>query len=173
MGEPVTSEIASVEALHEAYRGPLYVFALRALGDDGAAQEVVQDTLLRAWQHADRYDAERGSVTTWVFTIARNIITDRHRRRGARPRTVASVDEIDLGAEDVRLDRVLEAWQVAEGLSGLSDGHRDAIVATYYRGLTVAEAAERLGIPEGTVKSRVYYGLRALRLRLEEMGVVR
>ncbi|HEX9888372.1 MAG TPA: sigma-70 family RNA polymerase sigma factor [Nitriliruptorales bacterium] len=170
MIERVTSEAASVEALHEAYRGPLYVFALRALGDGGAAEEVVQDTLLRAWQHADRYDPDRGSVETWVFTIARNLITDRHRRRGVRPRTVASVDEIDLGAEDVRLDRVLEAWQVAEGLSGLTDDHRDAIVATYYRGLSIAEAADHLGIPEGTVKSRVYYGLRALRLRFEEMG---
>ena len=173
MSEQTASEMASVEALHEAYRGPLYVFALRSLGDEGAAEEVVQDTLLRAWQHAERYDPDRGSVDTWVFTIARNLITDRHRRRGARPRSVRQVEDRDLGAEDVRLDRVLEAWQVAEGLSGLTDDHREAIVATYYRGLSIAEAARELDIPEGTVKSRVYYGLRALRLQLEEMGVVR
>jgi RNA polymerase sigma-70 factor (ECF subfamily) len=67
---------------------------------------------------------------------------------------------------------MLETWQVADALAGLSTTHREAILACHYRGLTIAEAATMLGVPDGTVKSRLYYGLRALRLRLEEMGVV-
>lgn len=168
----MAEDVSSVQALHDEFRGPLFVFALRALGDRGAAEEVVQDTLVRAWQHAERYDAERGSVPTWLFTIARHLVIDRLRRRGARPRAVVDVEDLELGREDLELDRVLEAWQVAEALAALTPEHRGAIVETYYLGHSVAEAARRLAIPEGTVKSRVFYGLRALRLQLEEMGVV-
>jgi RNA polymerase sigma-70 factor (ECF subfamily) len=164
-----TRGVDSVRALHDVYAGPLYVFAVRRLGDRQAAEEVVQDTLVRAWRARDRYDADRGPVAPWLFTIARNLIVDRLRRRDARPESVAlppiaeSTDEID---------RMLETWQVADALAGLSLAHRDAILACHYRGHTIGEAAALLGVPPGTVKSRLYYGLRALRLRLEEMGVV-
>lgn len=166
----------SVRDLHEAFAGALYVFAYRRLGDRGAAEEVVQDTLVRAWRHADRFDPDRGSMSAWLFAIARNLIIDRQRRRGARPATVAMPqtlpEEVDAGATDQQIERMLETWQVAEALAGVSVAHREAILACYYRGLTVTEAAARLGIAPGTVKSRLYYGLRALRLRLEEMGVI-
>jgi RNA polymerase sigma-70 factor (ECF subfamily) len=70
------------------------------------------------------------------------------------------------------VDRALEAWQMAEALRRLSPEHRTVIVETYYGARSVASTAARLGIPEGTVKSRLYYGLRALRLVLEELEVV-
>jgi RNA polymerase sigma-70 factor (ECF subfamily) len=111
-------------------------------------------------------------VSTWLFAMARNRVIDRMRRRAVRPEVVVDLTDRALAHDDLELDRVLEAWQLAEGLSALSDDHRAAIVEVYYRGRSVAEAAAELGIPEGTVKSRVYYGLKALRLRLEEMGVV-
>lgn len=162
----------SVEELHAAYGGALFVYAVRRLGDREAAEEVVQDTLLRAWRAGDRYDPERGSMGAWLFGIARNLVTDRYRRRAVRPRTVRPVEDRDAPLSDGNVDRAIETWQLADGLARLSEEHREAIVLVHYLGLTVVEAAERLGVPEGTVKSRVFYGLRALRLALEEAGVV-
>jgi RNA polymerase sigma-70 factor (ECF subfamily) len=156
--------------LHDVYAGPLYVFAYRRLRDSQAAEEVVQDTLVRAWRSRDRYDEARGPVAAWLFTIARNLVIDRARRGAARPQLSAL--PTGLTAEVDEIDRMLETWQVADALSGLSVAHREAILACHYRGHTVTEAAALLDVPDGTGKSRLYYGLRALRLRLEEMGVV-
>jgi len=165
-----TKGIQSVRALHDVYAGPLYVFAYRRLKDGQAAEEVVQDTLLRAWRSADRYDPERGPVAAWLFAIARNLVIDHERRRESRPETVALPAAVpEPGGE---IERMLETWQVVDALAGLSAPHREVILTCHYRGHTVAEAAAMLGVPDGTVKSRLYYGLRALRLRLEEMGVV-
>ena len=158
-----------MRALHDVYAGALYVFAVRRLGDPQAAEEVVQDTLVRAWRARDRYDADRGPVAAWLFTIARNLVIDRARRRETRPDTAP----LPTLAEPVdEIDRMLETWQVADALADLSLAHREVILACHYRGHTVGEAATLLGVPVGTVKSRLYYGLRALRLKLEEMGVV-
>lgn len=162
----------SVEELHAAYGGALYVYAVRRLGDREAAEEVVQDTLLRAWRAGDRFDPARGSMGAWLFGIARNLVTDRHRRRAARPRTVRPIVDGDAPLTDGDVDRAIETWQLADGLARLSTDHREAILLVHYQGLTVAETAERLGVPVGTVKSRVYYGLRALRLSLEEAGAI-
>jgi RNA polymerase sigma-70 factor (ECF subfamily) len=161
--------LTSIEDLHAGYAGPLFVFALRRLGDPRSAEEVVQDTLLRAWRHASRFDPERGSLSSWLFTIARNVTTDRLRRQGARPETPAIVEDVELSVADI--DRAIEAWQLAEALHALSPEHREAILTVHYLGFTVHEAADRLDLPEGTVKSRVFYGLKALRLHLEEQGV--
>jgi RNA polymerase sigma-70 factor (ECF subfamily) len=162
--------VQSVRALHDIYAGPLYVFAYRRLGDTQAAEEIVQDTLVRAWRSADRYDANRGSVAAWLFTIARNLVIDHERRRDHQPDTVALPAVVPDPSGEI--DRMLETWQVADALAGLSNTHREVILACHYRGHTIAETAALLGVPDGTVKSRLYYGLRALRLRLEEMGVV-
>lgn len=164
--------IGSIEQLHADYGGPLYLYAWRRLGDRRAAEETVQDTLLRAWRHASRFDPQRGTLAAWLFTIARNVTTDQLRRRGARPTEVA-IAEQDVPVTDGDVDRAVEAWQLSEALQTLSAEHREAIVAVHYLGFTVRELAARSGIPPGTVKSRLYYGTRALRLRLEEQGVTR
>ena len=161
----------AIERLHREYAGALFVYVLRRVGDRRLAEEVVQDTLVRAWQQRSRYDPERGSPGAWLFTIARNRTTDVLRRQGARPREVPLADREVL--TDAQVDRALEAWQVAEALHGLSDAHRQAIVEVHYLGHTVEEVARRHDVPPGTVKSRLYYGLRALRLALDEMGVTR
>jgi RNA polymerase sigma-70 factor, ECF subfamily len=171
---PVQEAAAWVRSIHDEYAGALFMFAYRALGSREAAEDVVQETLVRAWKAADSFDPERGSVSTWLFAIARNVIIDLRRRRRARPREVAPV-EGDAGAtaaDASALDRALEAWQVADALRRLTPEHREVILEAYYRDRSVAETAERLQIPPGTVKSRLYYGLRNLRLALEEMGVV-
>lgn len=167
--------LRSLAELQQEFTGPLHAFALRRLGDRRAAEEVVQDTLVRAWRNAERFDPARGSEAAWLFTIAGNLVVDRLRRRQSRPVVAGDLsDPQDLHRppEPTEVDRILESWQMAEAMAGLTEDHRAAIVACHYQGHSVAEAAVLLGVPAGTVKSRVYYGLRALRLQLEEQGVM-
>lgn len=172
----MSDALRSLAQLHDDWAGPLHTFAMRRLGDRESAEEAVQDTLLKAWRHRDRFDPDRGSEATWLFAIARNVVIDRLRRRQVRPVTGARFDEAhDRVSSDDRLevDRLLETWQVADALAALSPEHRDVLVLCHWRGHSVAEAARMLDIPDGTVKSRAYYGLRAMRLQLEEQGVIR
>jgi RNA polymerase sigma-70 factor, ECF subfamily len=173
-GGVVREAAAWIRSIHDEYAGALFMFAYRGLGNREAAEDAVQETLVRAWSAADSFDPERGSVSTWLFAIARNVIIDLRRRQQARPREVAPVEGDGglLAADSSALDRALEAWQVADALQRLTPEHREVILEAYYRDRSVAEMAERLQIPAGTVKSRLYYGLRNLRLALEEMGVV-
>ena len=161
-----------IRTLHAAHAGPLFAFALRATGDRQVAEEIVQDTFVRAWKAADRFDPTRGDERTWLFTIARNLVTDHYRRKAVRPVSPVDDDRLEQPVGEPDLDRAFESWQMAQALTRLSEEHRTAILEIHLRGASVAETAARLGIPPGTVKSRVYYGLRALRLVLEEMGVV-
>jgi RNA polymerase sigma-70 factor, ECF subfamily len=155
-----------VREAYNAHGGELYGFALRSLGDSGTAEDAVQETFVRAWRAADRFDPQIGSLRTWLFAILRNVVIDLGRARAARPRIVDGAPEV--GHEP--LEEVLLSWQVEEALRRIGDEHRKVIVETFYRGRRYAEVAEELGIPEGTVKSRIYYGLRALRNAMEEMG---
>lgn len=155
-----------LRAAYSAHGGELYGFACRSLGDPHRAEEVVQETFLRAWRAADRYDPELGSPRTWLFAILRNTIIDARR---AEPPPSLQLDGHDP-VEESGIDQVLLSWQMEEALRRISDDHRRVLMETYYRSRPYAEVAEDLGIPEGTVKSRAYYALRALRLALEEMG---
>jgi RNA polymerase sigma-70 factor (ECF subfamily) len=149
----------------------LLAYAMRLTdGDRTRAEDIVQETLLRAWRNLDRLDEAAGPVRPWLFTVAQHLAIDAHRARRARPPEVgeaalASVPELDQ--VEGTLDRII----VADALNSLSHEHRAVIVETYYRGRTVAEAAGVLGVPPGTVKSRCYYALRALKLALAERGV--
>jgi len=157
--------------LYEQHARPLLGYALRLTGGDRQrAEDVVQETLLRAWRHPETLERTPDAVRPWLFTVARNIAVDAYRARRARP-LEAGPDGLDLVPVDDEVDRALEAWQVSDALATLSVDHRQVLIETYYRGRSVAEAAAALGIPPGTVKSRTYYALRALRLVLEERGV--
>lgn len=163
-----------LQALYEAHAAPIHSFAYRATGDSQAAEEIVQDTFLRAWRSLDKFDPQRADLRSWLFAIARNLTIDHHRRKGARPSTPTPSERLEQHAgESSDIERAVEVWQVAEALSHLSPAHRSAIVEIHLRGASVAETAELLGVPPGTVKSRVYYGLKALRLALEETGAIR
>jgi RNA polymerase sigma-70 factor (ECF subfamily) len=177
MAEDVRDAVASMTQLHDEHAGALWAYCLRLTGNDPArAEDVVQEALLRAWRSIDALDAGTGSVRAWLFTVARNIVIDEWRTR--RSQSEVSVAEPPESAADVaradseRTDQLLLSWVVSDALLRLSPEHRAVLLACYYRGLPVAEAARRLGVPEGTVKSRTHYALRALRLALEEMGVV-
>lgn len=159
-------------SLYRAHGGELFRFARRSLRDDGLAEEAVQETFLRAWRAADRYDEQLGSLRTWLFAIVRNVVIDLDRARSVRPRladTAAAGEPRDTALDD-ELDTVLESWQLQEAISRLSDDHRTVLVEVHVRDRPYHEVASELGIPVGTVKSRVYYALRALRLALDELG---
>jgi RNA polymerase sigma-70 factor, ECF subfamily len=166
MAEGLLTREAGVRKAYAAHSGELYGFALRSLDDPGMAEEAVQDTFLRAWRAGDRFDPELGSLRTWLFAILRNVIIDLGRARAARPAVGGELP--DQGHEP--FEDILLNWQVEEALRRIGDQHRRVLVETYLRGRPYAEVASELGVPEGTIKSRVYYGLRALRNALEEMG---
>jgi RNA polymerase sigma-70 factor (ECF subfamily) len=165
------SPVALMQQLHDDHAGALWGYCLRLTGNDHAyAEDVVQETLLRAWRNSARLDDSRGSVRSWLFTVARNIVIDDWRSRRSRSE-VSVADVPESGDIADRTDQLVQSWVVAEALRTLSAEHRAVLLECYYRGASVAAAARGLGIPEGTVKSRTHYALRALRLALQEMGV--
>jgi RNA polymerase sigma-70 factor (ECF subfamily) len=162
---------AALRLLYEQHAAPLLTYALRLTGGDrGRSEDIVQETLLRAWRHPEALDPDRGPVRSWLFTVARNVAVDAHRARRARPIEVGDEALAFVPAGD-EIEQALDTWLVADALATLSPDHRAVLVETYYRGRSVAEAAAALGVPSGTVKSRTFYALRALRLSLEERGV--
>ena len=130
----------------------------------------MQETLLRAWRHRTILESSPAAVRSWLHTVSRNLVIDEWRSRQAHPEVVVAEVPEDRGQPD-RTEELLLSWVVAEALTHLSPEHRAVLLECYYRGQPVAEAARRLGVPEGTVKSRTHYALRALKLALEEMGV--
>ncbi len=170
-GDMSTAETALVAALYDEYGPALYRVAYRFLQDRGRAEDAVQEVLLRAWRHPERLDPATGSLRAWLFTVARNVLTDQWRADQARPRTVADETAVEAVAAVDVFDRLVEGWQVEEALGDLSLDQRRVLVEVYYRGRSVAEAARELGIPAGTVKSRTHYALRTLRAALERRGL--
>jgi RNA polymerase sigma-70 factor (ECF subfamily) len=154
--------------------GPaLLGFVRRFVPDPARAEDVVQEIMLRVWRNVDGLDPARGDLRPYLFTVARNVLTDQWRAEQARPRLVG--EEAALGAAWVQdeVDRVLESALIAEALQRLSAEHQSVVLELFFRGRSVAETATALGVPAGTVKSRSYYAVRALRAAFEEMGVTR
>jgi RNA polymerase sigma-70 factor (ECF subfamily) len=160
----------ALRAVYAAHGPELHRFARRSLGDSGLAEEAVQETFLRAWRAAATYDPARSSQRTWLFAILRNVVIDLARARRVRPPVAAGAEVADAASPGDEIDRVLTAWQVEAALAALDEDHRQALVEVHWRGRPYAEVAAELGLPAGTVKSRVYYGLRALRGALEAQG---
>ena len=165
------AEDTALRTLFEQHAAPLLSYALRlTAGDRGRAEDVLQETMLRAWRHPEALDEARGPVRSWLFTVARNVAVDAHRARRARPTEVGD-EALALVPAGDEIEHALDTWLLADAMSSLTPDHRAVLVETYYRGRSVAEAASALGVPPGTVKSRTFYALRALKLALEERGV--
>ncbi|MFC5822589.1 sigma-70 family RNA polymerase sigma factor [Nonomuraea insulae] len=161
-----------VRALYREYGGQLMAFAVRLTGGDRRwAEDVVQETLVRAWRNIHDLRTESGSLMPWLATVARRVVIDNRRGTGSRPLdTVENIhDRVQpVAAED---ERLLREIVVTDAMLSLSPAHRQVLTETFLLDRTVQQAAETIGVPVGTVKSRVYYAMRALRIALEERGV--
>lgn len=136
------------------------------LRDRYLAEDVVQETMIRAWQHCSEFSVEKGSVRGWLMKVAHNIAMDKVRMRRSRPAEIAGGSAPEALVTEDHSDALLTALQVRHALARLSPGHRDVLEQVYLNGCTARETAGRLGIPEGTVFSRAYYALRILRREL-------
>ena len=145
----------------------LRAFAMRRLGDRGHAEDALQETFLRAWRSADRFDPTRGTARSWLYGIMRNLLIDGARARASRPATTAIGSDM-AGGEDI--DALLDSLTLSVALRALSVEHREVIVYGYLRGLRHVEIAELLGIPLGTVRSRLFYAREALCAALTRIG---
>ena len=170
----------AVGAAYEAHGAEIYRFALRGLGDPGAAEDVVQETFLRAWRAADRYDPSLAGLRVWLFAIARNTMIDHHRSSRTGRLDLVDLTDPDLdpsletgrtGRTDDTMDQVLHGWVVQEALHRLSPQHRVALVETHLKDRPYAEVAAEQGVPVGTLRSRVLYSLKAMRVTMDEVGV--
>lgn len=176
---PTAYGLTTADDLQTAYLRhgeEIYRYLHHGLRDRTAAEDLTQETFVRAWRFGDRYDPSRASLRTWLFRLARNVMIDHLRARRARPwngLVLAPEENGDLLTIEDRTDALLESWVVEEALRRLSDHHREAIVQTYLLGRPYDEVAAEAGVPVGTIRSRVFYGLKALRLVLDEMGVAR
>jgi RNA polymerase sigma-70 factor (ECF subfamily) len=167
-------EAAVMRVLYQEHAAALWRYAVRLTGDKARAEDVVQETLLRAWRHREVTDESERSARAWLFTVARNLIIDE--RRSARYRSESGTPDMERVADHAGPDEVetaLDRMLLGEALGQLSEDHRAVIRRAYYQGWTTAQIATDLQIAEGTVKSRMHYGMRALRLTLQEMGVTR
>jgi RNA polymerase sigma-70 factor (ECF subfamily) len=156
----------AIEALHARYAGPLYSLALRVTRSDRSAQDVVQEVFVAVWKDAGRFDPARGSLSSWLFALARHKAIDLVRREtNVRKRTA----DVDLELEEAPDDVDEAVWirvrreRVVAAMASLPEAQRTALELAFFGGLTHVEVAERLDIPLGTAKTRIRTAL--LRLR--------
>jgi RNA polymerase sigma-70 factor, ECF subfamily len=162
LGEPM-------EELYRRYEVKLYRFGLHLLGNDGLAEELVQECFVRLWRTAGRFDTSRSSVAGYLFVIARSIAIDLLRRPSSRP--LLPVEGAHVPPQPDSSDRIVEALMVRDALESLTAPHREVLTLCHAEGLTQSQIAERLGLPLGTVKTRLYHGLRGLKAALAERGL--
>jgi RNA polymerase sigma-70 factor (ECF subfamily) len=162
---------AFVRRLSDEHGDALFAWALGRFRDRRDAEEVVAEAMVRAWRRHHQFDPSRGSERSWVFGIVRNTAAD-HYRKNRRHLAAVPDAEPEPGAVQAQVDQFAEATLVREALMDLSDHHREVLVLAHYGALKVDEIAIRVGIPSGTVKSRLYYAMRSLRAALEERGVL-
>jgi RNA polymerase sigma-70 factor (ECF subfamily) len=164
-----TDDDQLLRALHEQHGGALWAYVVGLTnGDRAQAQDVVQETMLRAWRNPKVLEQASGSARGWLFTVAKRIVIDDWRTARSRREWVTEhLPERPVGDEaEAAVDRHI----VMAALQKLSAEHRAVLHECYFRGSSVNEAALALGVPAGTVKSRTHYAMRALKLALEEMG---
>ncbi|WP_460467412.1 sigma-70 family RNA polymerase sigma factor [Calidifontibacter terrae] len=162
-----------LDQLHRDHATALWAYVVRLTGDRAFAQDVVQETMLRAWRSGitDRSDTSATSARAWLFTVARRLVIDD--ARSARHRREFVAAELPETQTADQVDAVFDAAMIVDALRSLSSQHREVVVRAYYGRATVTEIAADLAVPRGTVKSRLHYGMRALRLALQERGVTR
>ena len=162
---------AALQELHDRHASELWRFAMRRTHDRELSEDIVQEVLFRAWKDPSLWQRDEAAARNWLFTASRNLIIDRWRSAASRHEQPME-DPLEESAGDAT-SVVLDRWLIAEALGSLSMEQRSVINAAYYEGRSVADISARLRISEGTVKSRLHYGLRTLRSALQEKGVTR
>lgn len=158
--------------LYDRYGALLFGLMLRMTGERGAAEELLQDVFLTVWRSSAAWDPARGSVQAWLVTIARHRAIDFLRRRPAPSFPLEHEPPASGAAPDEMVVHAVTSGVVREAVDGLPPMYRDVVKAVYYAGLTHRETAELLGIPSGTVKSRIRLAFERLSRRLRSRGVV-
>ncbi|MPZ98422.1 MAG: sigma-70 family RNA polymerase sigma factor [Dehalococcoidia bacterium] len=160
--------------LYDLVAARAYGLAYRVLRDGAAAEDVVQEAFVTVWEQADRLDPARGSLEGFVLTVTHRRAVDAVRARMRRPQVsddASAVERVEDGGRpvaDVVTDSI-EFEQATEALDGLPAEQREVVTLAYFDGLTHAEIADHLGVPIGTVKSRLRLALARLR---DRMGIV-
>ena len=157
---------AAVRQLYARHAVALHRYVARFCPDRTSADDIVQETFIRAWRHLPELSAEGRPVRPWLFRVARNLLTDADRAARSRPATVQA-EPAEQGRDDTGLSQVLDRQLVADALRQLSPAHRAVLVEVFYGGDSLTRAARQLGIPHGTARSRLHYALQALRGQLE------
>jgi RNA polymerase sigma-70 factor (ECF subfamily) len=155
--------------LHADHARPLLRFLLRLTrGDSQTAEDLLQETMLRAWRHIDSLPTEPDRTRRWLFTVARRLAIDTFRMRQVRPVEVSLTDAHTMKTADDSIAMAMAAHSVCHAYTQLSSAHRHILAELYFQGRTTDETAARLGLPVGTVKSRAHYALRSLHAVLDE-----
>jgi RNA polymerase sigma-70 factor (ECF subfamily) len=165
-----SGDTGAIGQLYDRYCRPAYSLARRICGDDGIAEDVVQEAFLALWRDPQRFDSAKGNFGSWMLTLVHHKAVDAVRRESAtRRRTVPAADSGDEwnappgpGADQAALGAVL-AGEVRSALGRLPDEQREALALAYYGGYTQREVAAITGVPIGTVKSRMFTGVQRLR----------
>jgi RNA polymerase sigma-70 factor (ECF subfamily) len=158
---------AAICQLYSQHAKALRCYVERFCRDSASAEDIIQETFVRAWRHLPQLSAGDRPVRPWLFRVARNLLTDADRAARSRPVTV-QVRPAEDARDDAGLGQVLDRQLVTDALQHLSPAHRAVLVETFYRGGTTATVARQLGIPHGTARSRLHYALHALRLQLQD-----
>jgi RNA polymerase sigma-70 factor (ECF subfamily) len=162
---------APIEVVCRLHGRPLFRFLLKiTFGDHREAEDLLQETLLRTWRYLQDHTADVTLLRPWLYTVARRAAIDAARARQARPAEVTATDLAALPVDRDDIDRLLTGLTIRQALMSLTPDHRQVLYEVYYRGQTARETADVLGIPEGTVKSRMFYALRALAAATSDTG---
>src|ERR1700761_1642291 len=157
---------AVIRELYSHYGKALNECVARFCPARASADDIVQETFIRAWRHLPQLSADGRPVRPWLFRVARNLLIDADRAARSRPATVQA-EPAEQGLDDTGLNQILDRQLVADALRRLSPAHRAVVVEVFYGGGSVSRAARHLGIPDGTARSRLHYALQALRGQLD------
>lgn len=162
---------AAIRQLYCHHANALYGYVRRFCTDHASADDIVQETFIRAWRHLPRLAADDRPIRPWLFRVARNLLIDADRAARARPVVTPAWPEED-GQTDSGLNQVLDRELVCAALKRLSPAHRAVLVETFFNGGSLVGVARELGIPNGTARSRLHYALQELRVQLAETDAI-